>query len=202
MEKIQNFLKNFLDAEVDKRNKYRYPNLEAYNAAVDKMANFTTDEMKYAFGGKLISLLSKDSYEQYSNYPDSTPRYIYRIDEYISQAGTPLFACYVSKSSPKPKKKKYYTLLLIEEVDGKLCIIASFAFTQNHSGKYVYTLVSESSRDEFFSFNKEDNNYELIPDSFGKKINTLHLMPPESCKQSMMEYEKECGIMHVDLQYK
>ena len=191
MNRIQEFLNHFLIAETHLLNQYCIPNLEAYNAAVDKMANFTTDEMKYAFGGKLISLLSKDSYEQYSTYPDSIPRHIYRIDEYISQAGTPLFACYVSKSSPKPKKKKYYTLLLIEEVDGKLCIIASFAFGQNNSGEYVWTLVSESSRDEFFSFNKEDNNYELIPDSFGKKINTLRLMPPESCKQSMQEYEKD-----------
>ena len=191
MKKIQNFLENFLDAEVDSSNKYRVPNLEAYNAAVDKIANFTTDEMKYAFGGKLISLLSKDSYEQYSTYPDSIPRYIYRIDEYISQVGTPLFACYLSESSPDDDWFEYHTLLLIEETDNKLCIIASFTFTQNHSGNYVYTLVSESSRDEFFSFNKEDNNYELIPDSFGKKINTLRLMAPESCKQSMLEYEKD-----------
>ena len=191
MKKIQNFLENFLDAEVDSSNKYRVPNLEAYNAAVDKMANFTTDEMKYAFGGKLISLRSEKAYERVRNYPDSIPRYIYRIDEYISQAGTPLFACYLSESSPDDDWFEYHTLLLIEETDNKLCIIASFTFTQNHSGNYVYTLVSESSRDEFFSFNKEDNNYELIPDSFGKKINTLRLMAPESCKQSMLEYEKD-----------
>ena len=31
------FLNNFLDAEVDSSNKYRVPNLEAYNAAVDKI---------------------------------------------------------------------------------------------------------------------------------------------------------------------
>ena len=191
MEKIQNFLKNFLDAEVDKRNKYRYPNLEAYNAAVDKMANFTTDEMKYAFGGKLISLRSEKAYERVRNYPNPIPRHIFRIDEYISEKGNLLYACYVSKSSPKPKKKKYYTLLLIEEVDGKLCIIASFAFGQNNSGEYVWTLVSESSREEFFSFNENDNNYELIPNSFGKKINTLRLMAPESDERSMEEYENE-----------
>jgi hypothetical protein len=51
--------------------------------------------------------------------------------------------------------------------------------------------VSPSSRKEFVSFNKEDNSYELIPNSFGEKINTLRLMAPESCKQSMQEYEKE-----------
>jgi hypothetical protein len=191
MEKIQKFLNKFLLAEVDKQIKYRYPNIEAYNTAVDKIKDFTSDEMKHAFGAKLRSLLPEDEYEQYQNYPNPIPRHIFIIDEYTSVKGNLLYACYVSKSSPKPKKKKYYTLLLIEEVDGKLCIIASFAFGQNNSGEYVWTLVSESSRDEFFSFNKEDNNYELIPNSFGKKINTLRLMPPESCKQSMIEYEKD-----------
>ena len=147
--------------------------------------------MKYAFGGKLISLRSEKAYERVRNYPNPIPRHIFRIDEYISEKGNLLYACYVSKSSPKPKKKKYYTLLLIEEVDGKLCIIASFAFGQNNSGEYVWTLVSESSREEFFSFNENDNNYELIPNSFGKKINTLRLMAPESDERSMEEYENE-----------
>ena len=191
MEKIPNFLKNFLDAEVDSSNKYRVPNLEAYNAAVDKMANFTTDEMKYAFGGKLISLLSKDTYEQYSTYPDSIPRYIYRIDEYISQAGTPLFACYLSESSPDDDWFEYHTLVLVEEINDKLKIIARFAYSENDSGNYVYTLTGggKSWVGKFVIETKYTK--ELIPDSFGKKINTLRLMAPESCKQSMLEYEKD-----------
>ena len=191
MEKIRNFLENFLDAEVDKRKKYRHPDIEAYNAAVDKMAAFTTEEMKYSFGAKLRSLLPEDEYEQYQSYPNPIPRHIFRIDEYTSEKGSLLYACYLSKASPKPKKKKYYTLLLIEQVEDKLCIIASFAFGRNNSGEYVYTLVGRCSREEFFSFNEEDNSYELIPNSFGKKINTLRLMAPESDERSMEEYEKE-----------
>ena len=191
MEKIQNFLKNFLDAEVDSSNKYRVPNLEAYNAAVDKMANFTTDEMKYAFGGKLISLRSEKAYERVRNYPDSIPRYIYRIDEYISQVGTPLFACYLSESSPDDDWFEYHTLVLVEEINDKLKIIARFAYSENDSGNYVYTLTGggKSWVGKFVIETKYSK--ELIPDSFGKKINTLRLMPPESCKQSMLEYEKD-----------
>ena len=191
MEKIQNFLKKFLDAEADSSNKYCYPDIEAYNAAIDKIAAFTTDEMKYAFGATLLSLRSESDYDRVRNYSDSIPRHIFRIDEYRSHEGNLLYACYLSKPSPKPKKKKYYSLLLVEEIDGKLCIIASFAFGINDSGNYVYTLVGRSSRKEFVSFNKEENSYELIPNSFGEKINTLRLMAPKSCKHSMQEYEKE-----------
>ena len=191
MNRIQEFLNQFLIAETHLLNQYCIPNLEAYNAAVDKMANFTTDEMKYAFGGKLISLLSKDSYEHYSTYPDSIPRYIYRIDEYISQAGTPLFACYLSESSPDDDWFEYHTLVLVEEINDKLKIIARFAYSENDSGNYVYTLTGggKSWVGKFVIETKYSK--ELIPDSFGKKINTLRLMPPESCKQSMLEYEKD-----------
>ena len=191
MEKIQNFLKKFLDAEVDKRNKYRYPDIEAYNAAVDKIAAFTTDEMKYAFGATLLSLRSESDYDRVRNYSDSIPRHIFRIDEYRSHEGNTLFACYLSEASPDDDWFWYQTLLLVEEIDGKLCIIASFAFGRNDSGNYVYTLVGSSSREEFFSFKKEEDSYELIPNSFGEKINTLRLMAPKSCKHSMQEYEKE-----------
>ena len=191
MKKIQNFLENFLDAEVDSSNKYRVPNLEAYNAAVDKMANFTTDEMKYAFGGKLISLRSEKAYERVRNYPDSIPRYIYRIDEYISQVGTPLFACYLSESSPDDDWFEYHTLVLVEEINDKLKIIARFAYSENDSGNYVYTLTGGGKSWVGKFVNETKYSKELIPDSFGKKINTLRLMTPESCKQSMLEYEKD-----------
>jgi len=191
MNRIQEFLNHFLIAETHLLNQYCIPNLEAYNAAVDKMANFTTDEMKYAFGGKLISLRSEKAYERVRNYPDSIPRYIYRIDEYISQAGTPLFACYLSESSPDDDWFEYHTLVLVEEINDKLKIIARFAYSENDSGNYVYTLTGggKSWVGKFVIETKYSK--ELIPDSFGKKINTLRLMAPESCKQSMLEYEKD-----------
>ena len=191
MNRIQEFLNQFLIAETHLLNQYCIPNLEAYNAAVDKMANFTTDEMKYAFGGKLISLRSEKAYERVRNYPDSIPRYIYRIDEYISQVGTPLFACYLSESSPDDDWFEYHTLVLVEEINDKLKIIARFAYSENDSGNYVYTLTGggKSWVGKFVIETKYSK--ELIPDSFGKKINTLRLMAPESCKQSMLEYEKE-----------
>ena len=191
MNRIQEFLNQFLIAETHLLNQYCIPNLEAYNAAVDKMANFTTDEMKYAFGGKLISLRSEKAYERVRNYPDSIPRYIYRIDEYISQAGTPLFACYLSESSPDDDWFEYHTLVLVEEINDKLKIIARFAYSENDSGNYVYTLTGggKSWVGKFVIETKYSK--ELIPDSFGKKINTLRLMAPESCKQSMLEYEKD-----------
>ena len=191
MNRIQEFLNQFLIAETHLLNQYCIPNLEAYNAAVDKIANFTTDEMKYAFGGKLISLRSEKAYERVRNYPDSIPRYIYRIDEYISQAGTPLFACYLSESSPDDDWFEYHTLVLVEEINDKLKIIARFAYSENDSGNYVYTLTGggKSWVGKFVIETKYSK--ELIPDSFGKKINTLRLMAPESCKQSMLEYEKD-----------
>lgn len=169
MEKIQNFLKKFLDAEADSSNKYRVPNLEAYNAAIDKIADFTTDEMKYAFGGKLISLRSESAYKRVRNYPDSSLRYIYRIDEYIRQAGTPLFACYLSEYSPDDDWFGYDTLVRVEEIDDKLKIIARFAYSENDSGNYVYTLTGGGSSwlGKFVIETKYSK--ELIPNSFGKK---------------------------------
>ncbi|MCH2045018.1 MAG: hypothetical protein MK212_12950 [Saprospiraceae bacterium] len=85
MNELQNFLNEFLTAEAEVSNKYRQPDLEAYNAAVDQIANYTSEELNLSFGAKLVQLRDANDYERVKNYPLSIPRHIFRIDQYLSR---------------------------------------------------------------------------------------------------------------------
>lgn len=76
------------------------PDLEAYNAAIDSVAELVAPELTTCFGAKLHSPRAAEFYERTKTWPEPEPRTVFRVDTFEHPEHGALYRAFVSMNNP------------------------------------------------------------------------------------------------------
>ena len=191
MKEIHKFFIDFLDHENDLNKNHRQPNIDLYNNSVEGIAKFTSEEIKFSFGAKLVIPYDEERYERYKSFPPSIPRFLYKIEKRIDQNGETIYVCFASENSPEEDWKELFLMLIAKEKVDSFEIICMFNFTESMEGDMHWFLSGGSSQKQYYFHNDHEQRYELSSESLGDIIDTIILDEPSDSETSMEEFNKE-----------
>ncbi len=171
MEKIKQFLEDFIDVEHKAACLSILPDIEAFNKQLEFMDSFLADDLKSRFDMlKLTEPESDEYYEEMSVNPPMTKRHLFKIDE-IGKNEI-FYRAFVSMIDGK---KEYFHCFVIRELKGKLLITSRFTWGIGRDGINV---------DHWYFSGGEEMKYTDL-----KPIKeTLRLLAPENNEENMKEY--------------
>ncbi|MDI1257322.1 MAG: hypothetical protein PSV16_14605 [Flavobacterium sp.] len=129
MENIKTFLENFTKQEAETIYLFRQPNIEEFNKALQKMNEYSVDDLHNKFGMIPSTQLEEpEFYEQWSTKKYPNPRHIYKISQYKDDIYGDVYVAYLSVRNPIAEIFTYGGCLFISRIDNELKIIKFYTF--------------------------------------------------------------------------
>jgi len=130
MEKVYTFSKKFLESEAKVATLARFPDLEAYNKALQEYYSFLVKQLQGATGYMPKDKpLSDVEYEMFKGYPDVTPREIFKISEYNNSKYGKAWVVFVSEPNFDETYKSLQDAFIVIEENGELKIAKFLLYT-------------------------------------------------------------------------
>ncbi len=133
MERVKQFLEEFLMKEANVADKIIIPNLESYSIALNEYYSYLVVQLQGATGYMPMNELRDDEfYEACKGYPKRLPRFLYKISEYTHEKYGKVWAAYVSQENPITLVKRLNNIILLIEENNQLKI-ARFLMYSNYT---------------------------------------------------------------------
>lgn len=146
------------------------PDLEAYNGAVDSVAEFVAPELTTCFGAKTDRPRPAEFYERANGWPEPEPRTVFRVDTFEHSEHGTLFRAFVSGDNPEGYLD--YAKAWILEGEAPKLVAIGFLFTRGEHPQWRLQY-GDASR-----FRRADGSREFDWDGLGKLVTTVRLNEP------------------------
>jgi hypothetical protein len=185
IDKVKAFILGFFKAETEALYKKGFPNLLAYNEALQHMNSFCVEALHNTFG--LVpedSLEEEEYYKKWAKNKYPNPRHLFKISEHKNRIHGSVFLVYASHRDPYADLFEYYNCLFVAPIENEFKIVRLYRFTDD----------TDSSRgDKSWMPNEEyENKYNKITfKNAGKLIGSERYLEPVDCKYSMKDHKNE-----------